>query len=87
VSHELRQVSDELISIEIAGKRVVVQADCPHRGGRLLYSHVNERTLRISCPLHLSSFDIVDGKKVSGPACNPLRVHRVTESPDPPEEP
>jgi nitrite reductase/ring-hydroxylating ferredoxin subunit len=81
MSHEIRQVTEDLISIEIAGRRVVVQAECPHRGGRLLYSYVNERTLRISCPLHLSSFDIVDGKKVSGPACEPLRVYSAREEP------
>ncbi|GLZ75947.1 (2Fe-2S)-binding protein [Actinorhabdospora filicis] len=77
MAHVLRQVTEDLILIAMGGRRVLAQADCPHRGGRLLFSHVNERTLRISCPLHLSSFDIVDGKVASGPACDPLRIHAV----------
>lgn len=79
MSHVLRQVTDDLILVDINGTRVLAQADCPHRGGRLLFSHVNERTLRITCPLHLSSFEIVDGKPVSGPSCDPLRIRAVIE--------
>ncbi|MFJ1703341.1 Rieske (2Fe-2S) protein [Kitasatospora sp. NPDC088346] len=73
----VRQVTDQLVLVELAGRRVLVQAACPHRKGRLLFGHVDEQTLRIRCPLHSSTFDLDSGRRTAGPACDPLRVVAV----------
>lgn len=71
---KVEQLSDELIRVRAAGQEFVVSATCPHREGRLLYGYVNERKLRITCPLHHSTFDLATGCPLSGPAIEPLRV-------------
>ncbi len=70
----LRQVTDELVLVELSGRRMLVQATCPHRKGRLLFGHLDEQTLRIRCPLHNSTFDLDSGRRTAGPACDPLQV-------------
>lgn len=70
----VRQLGDDLILIEVAGRRFLTESACPHRKGRLRYGYVNGRTLRITCPLHLSSFDLVTGRQISGPPCRKLVV-------------
>lgn len=71
---KIEQVSDEFIRVRAAGQEFVIAAACSHRQGRLLYGYVNERTLRITCPLHHSTFDLATGCPLSGPASEPLRV-------------
>jgi len=71
---KIRSVDHEQILIEIAGRRILAAAACPHRKGRLRFGHVNPRTLRITCPLHHATFDLLTGRHVGGPACGPLRV-------------
>ncbi|MEU9132967.1 Rieske (2Fe-2S) protein [Kitasatospora sp. NPDC048540] len=73
----IRQVTEELVLVELSGRRVLVQASCPHRKGRLLFGYVDERNLRIRCPLHSSTFDLDSGRRTAGPACDPLRVVAV----------
>jgi nitrite reductase/ring-hydroxylating ferredoxin subunit len=82
----LRQVSDDLVLVRVSGQRVLAAAACPHRGGRLLFGHVNGRTLRITCPLHQSTFDLRTGERLGGPACDPLRIVEVLadDAGDPP---
>ncbi|RJQ81607.1 Rieske (2Fe-2S) protein [Pseudonocardiaceae bacterium YIM PH 21723] len=58
---------------------MLVEAECPHRKGRMRFGHINERTLRISCPLHHSTFDLTTGERVSGPACRSLRVTELED--------
>jgi nitrite reductase/ring-hydroxylating ferredoxin subunit len=74
---ELRQVDDDLVLVTVGDRRVLLPAHCPHRGGLLAYGHVNVRTGRIACPLHYSVFDLWTGERVSGPACESLRVTPV----------
>jgi nitrite reductase (NADH) small subunit len=83
----LRQVTDDLLLVEVAGRQFLVEAACPHRKGRLRYGHVNPRNLRITCPLHYSTFDLTTGRKVAGPACRSLRVQVLTEEAGPVGEP
>ncbi|MER8182934.1 Rieske (2Fe-2S) protein [Kitasatospora sp. NPDC094015] len=73
----IRQVTEELVLVELSGRRVLVQAACPHRKGRLLFGYVDEQSLRIRCPLHSSTFDLDSGRRTAGPACDPLRVVAV----------
>jgi len=70
----VRQATDEQLLIEIGGRRILTEAACPHRKGRLRFGYVNGRALRITCPLHHSTFDLLTGQQISGPACRPLRV-------------
>ncbi|WNV85420.1 Rieske 2Fe-2S domain-containing protein [Umezawaea sp. Da 62-37] len=70
----LRQLDADLLLVEVGDRRFLTQAECPHRKGRLLFGYVNERRLRITCPLHHSTFDLTTGAQVSGPACGSLKV-------------
>lgn len=79
----LRQVSDDLVLVSVGDLRVLASAVCPHRGGRMLFGHVNARTLRITCPLHHSTFDLRTGRHLAGPACEPLRIEVLPDGAEP----
>lgn len=74
------QVTEDLVMIEVAGRRVIAEARCPHRKGKLRFAHVDGQKLRIRCQLHQSTFDLENGETITGPACTPLRV--ITSLPD-----
>ncbi|MEU5692578.1 Rieske 2Fe-2S domain-containing protein [Actinosynnema sp. NPDC020468] len=73
----MRQLTADLVLVEAGGQRFLTEAECPHRKGRMLFGIVNERRLRITCPLHHSTFDLNTGEQVSGPECGSLRVTRL----------
>ncbi|MGH3980294.1 MAG: Rieske (2Fe-2S) protein [Pseudonocardiaceae bacterium] len=75
----IRPVGDDRILIEVAGWRILASATCPHRKGRLRFGRVNPRTLRITCPLHHATFDLLTGRRIGGPTCGPLRVAVLDE--------
>ncbi len=80
----VRQATDEQLLIEAGGRRILTEAACPHRKGRLRFGYVNGRALRITCPLHHSTFDLLTGQQISGPVCRPLRVTVLAaDAPDP----
>ena len=79
MSIELKQVSEDEVRVEVDGKAYLISAYCPHRKGKMVYSYVNEKTLRVRCPLHHSTFDLKTGKVVVGPSCSPLQVKPLTE--------
>lgn len=70
----IREVSEDLVLVEVAGRKVLASARCPHRQGKLKFAHVDGGRLRITCPLHYSTFDLTSGERTSGPACDPLRI-------------
>ncbi|HWO67567.1 MAG TPA: Rieske (2Fe-2S) protein [Umezawaea sp.] len=70
----LRQLDADLLLVEVGEHRFLTQAACPHRKGRLLFGYVNDRRLRITCPLHHSTFDLTTGAQVAGPPCGDLKV-------------
>ncbi|MFE3073382.1 Rieske (2Fe-2S) protein [Streptomyces sp. NPDC059247] len=78
----VRQVTEELILVEVAGRKVLASAVCPHRGGRLKYSRVDGDKLRITCPLHHTTFDLTSGERTSGAMCASLRVVDVLPGQD-----
>lgn len=71
---QVLQVTEDLVLIEVAGRRVLAEARCPHRKGLLKFGHVDGARLRIRCQLHHSTFDLQEGAVVTGPACSPLRI-------------
>ncbi|WP_309117149.1 Rieske (2Fe-2S) protein [Saccharothrix sp.] len=74
----VRQLNGDLLLVEVRGQRFLTQAECPHRKGRLLFGYVNDRKLRITCPLHHSTFELTTGDQVSGPVCGSLKVTPLT---------
>lgn len=70
----IREVSEDLVLVEVAGRKVLASARCPHRQGKLKFARVDGGRLRITCPLHYSTFDLATGERTSGPACDPLRI-------------
>jgi nitrite reductase/ring-hydroxylating ferredoxin subunit len=69
------------VRVRIADQEFVIDAACPHRKGRLVHGHVNPRTLRITCPLHRSVFDLVTGEPLAGPATECLTVSEPVPQP------
>lgn len=67
-------MTEELVLVEVGGRKVLAAAVCPHRGGRLKYGRVDGDRLRITCPLHHTTFDLTSGERTSGAACAALRV-------------
>jgi nitrite reductase/ring-hydroxylating ferredoxin subunit len=73
-------VDHQTIRVQVGDQRFLVESSCPHRGGRLRFAHVNPRTLRLTCPLHHASFDLLTGYQTGGPACRPLNVRPDPET-------
>jgi nitrite reductase/ring-hydroxylating ferredoxin subunit len=71
------QASEEKVLIKAGDRTFLIDAACPHRKGRLVFGHVNANTLRITCPLHRSTYDLTDGHQISGPAACALNVEEV----------
>ncbi|WP_051385507.1 Rieske (2Fe-2S) protein [Actinokineospora inagensis] len=70
----IRQVSDDEVAITVGDREFRIPAECPHRKGRLVHAHLNARTLRVTCPLHRSAFDLATGCRVAGPVTGDLPV-------------
>jgi nitrite reductase/ring-hydroxylating ferredoxin subunit len=68
---------EEKVLIKAGDRTFAIDAACPHRKGRLVFGHVNANTLRITCPLHRSTYDLTDGHQISGPAACALNVEEV----------
>jgi nitrite reductase/ring-hydroxylating ferredoxin subunit len=58
----------EMMIANVEGKFYVVGDSCPH-----LHAHVSEGTLNktiVTCPRHLSTFDVTTGRAISGTRSN-----------------
>ncbi|MGI9098500.1 MAG: Rieske (2Fe-2S) protein [Solirubrobacteraceae bacterium] len=65
------------VRVNAGGRSFLVASTCPHRDGLLLYGYVNPARLRITCPLHRSSFDLVTGAVVMGPSEGALETEEL----------
>lgn len=64
----IEHAGDGKLRVNAGGRVFLVAGKCPHRDGLLLYGYVNEPKLRITCPLHRTTFDLVTGAVVAGPS-------------------
>jgi nitrite reductase/ring-hydroxylating ferredoxin subunit len=71
------EAQPDKVRISAGDRTFLIDAACPHRKGRLVFGHVNANTLRITCPLHRSTYDLTDGHQISGPAACALNVEEV----------
>ena len=76
-STSIEPAGDGKVRVNAAGRSFVVSARCPHRDGLLLYGYVNAGRLRITCPLHRSSFDLLTGAAVAGPSDAALETEEL----------
>lgn len=65
------------VRVQAAGRTFLAAAKCPHRDGLLVYGYVDAARLRITCPLHRSSFDLATGAVVSGPSDDALDTEEL----------
>jgi protein arginine N-methyltransferase 1 len=73
----LEELPGGRLRVRAGGREFIVDGACPHRLGRLVHGYVNPRTLRLTCPLHRTSFDLATGCPVSGPAERALTVYQT----------
>jgi nitrite reductase/ring-hydroxylating ferredoxin subunit len=64
----------EMTPVQLEGQVFQVPALCPHRGGWMKYGIVNERAMRITCPLHGATFDLKTGRRICGAPCSDIPV-------------
>ena len=60
----------------VAGRLCATQAKCTHRQGPLTEGALEGST--VTCPWHLSQFDVCTGAVLRGPARDPLETYQVT---------
>jgi nitrite reductase/ring-hydroxylating ferredoxin subunit len=65
------------VRVQASGRTFLVAAKCPHRDGLLLYGYVDSARLRITCPLHRSSFDLATGAVLNGPSNRALDTEEL----------
>jgi nitrite reductase/ring-hydroxylating ferredoxin subunit len=65
------------VRVTVDGRSFLIADTCPHRDGRMLYGYVNPVRLRITCPLHRSSFDLVTGEVLTGPSEGALETEEL----------
>ncbi|MEU7645121.1 Rieske (2Fe-2S) protein [Streptomyces huasconensis] len=74
----IEQVGADRLRVRVGGREFEVDAACPHRKGFLAHGYVNAARLRITCPLHHSSFSLETGEAITGPTDRRLCTREVT---------
>ncbi|MGY0021256.1 Rieske (2Fe-2S) protein [Streptomyces sp. cg35] len=73
----IEQIGEDRLRITVGDRQFETEAHCPHRGGHLAHGYVNTRALRITCPLHHSSYSLETGEPHGGPSGRALCVRRT----------
>ncbi|CAL9326140.1 Rieske (2Fe-2S) protein [Streptomyces sp. SudanB182_2057] len=76
----IEQTGDNTLKITIGDKQYEIEAFCPHRRGHLAHGYVNTRALRITCPLHHSSYSLETGTLTAGPSGRTLCSRRIDQT-------
>ncbi len=72
--HVIEQVTEDTIRVEVGGRRLRAGARCPHRKGLMVHGYLNTGKMHLTCPLHYSTFDLLTGCALAGPASDALPV-------------
>jgi nitrite reductase/ring-hydroxylating ferredoxin subunit len=70
----------ELLFCRVEGELHVLDAVCPHQGGRLAEGPLKEGRIA-TCPLHMYDFDARTGESI-GALCKAARTFKVRETAD-----
>ena len=72
----------KLIIAKINGKLYAADGICTHAYAELSNGFLNEENKTVTCPLHLSAFDLQSGVPRNAPAEVPLKTYQVKEEAD-----
>ena len=64
-----------IMIVNIEGKLFAVDRICTHETADLSTGFLNDS--EVTCPLHLSRFDLTNGTVQNPPATEPLRIYKV----------
>ena len=67
----------KLLIVKIDGRIYVTDGICTHEYAELSNGFLNEEEKTVTCPLHLSVFDLVSGFPLNPPAEKPLKTYHV----------
>ncbi|MFI9024160.1 Rieske (2Fe-2S) protein [Streptomyces sp. NPDC053560] len=74
----VEQISEDRLRVTVGDRAFEVGAFCPHRRGLLAHGYVNAARLRITCPLHHSSYSLETGEAITGPTSDALCVRELS---------
>jgi nitrite reductase/ring-hydroxylating ferredoxin subunit len=72
----------KLIIAKIKGKLYATDGICTHAYAELSNGFLNEEEKTVTCPLHLSAFNLESGVPRNAPAEIPLKTYQVKEEAD-----
>src|SRR6478752_6864955 len=80
---ELADYGDRKIMImNINGEFYAADRICTHAYVDLTTGVLNESEKTVTCPLHLSSFDVKNGNALNLPAEEPLQIYKIKKEKD-----
>jgi nitrite reductase/ring-hydroxylating ferredoxin subunit len=87
ISHFLNLKKGEMADFDYGDKKIMIiningnfyasDRICTHAYVDLTTGVLNESDKTVTCPLHLSSFDIKDGTALNLPAEEPLKIYKI----------
>jgi 3-phenylpropionate/trans-cinnamate dioxygenase ferredoxin subunit len=82
VSFNYDDSNKKLLIARINGKLYATDGICTHAYAELSNGFLNEENKTVTCPLHLSAFDLQSGVPTNAPAEIPLKTYQVKEDVD-----
>jgi 3-phenylpropionate/trans-cinnamate dioxygenase ferredoxin subunit len=82
VSFNYGDSNKKLLIAKINGKVYATDGICTHAYAELSNGFLNEEDKTVTCPLHLSAFDLQSGVPRNAPAEIPLKTYQVKEEAD-----
>ncbi|HYG00711.1 MAG TPA: Rieske 2Fe-2S domain-containing protein [Candidatus Saccharimonadales bacterium] len=67
----------KIVILNINGKFFASDRICTHASIDMIGGSVNENAKTITCPLHLSSFDLNSGNPLNLPAEKPIHIYQI----------
>jgi 3-phenylpropionate/trans-cinnamate dioxygenase ferredoxin subunit len=82
ISFDYDSGNKKLLIVKINGKLYATDGICTHAYAELSNGFLNEEDKTVTCPLHLSAFDLQSGVPKNAPAELPLKTYQVKEEAD-----